>query len=461
MRRHTLRKPNARSLAIESLLLSRKPNSFIEATVHSLQNKYKLPDSERRLLEELSFGVTRRRLTLSYIISNFLKKPIKKLQPTVEFALLTGAYQLLFLSKIPPYAAINETVKSIKEKSPHSAALVNAVLHRIHESIEEKTSDKPPSLLDPQKTILTPNGPTILKIPILPHPSETIKHLTVQFSVTEFFVEKLRSQFSEEQTQEILMSSITPPPFTIRANTLKTSRTELKKSLIKSAIKVEDGKHPSALIIKFPGDITQLRQFQEGLFYVQDESAMMVVDALSLQKGLCILDACAAPGGKTSAIAELLRNTGFLVAVDNDFKRLLAMKENLTRLGAVASLLCADTTLLSKTLNTLFDRVLLDAPCSNSGVLRRRLEARYRITQENLNSLTALQKRLLDGVAPLTKPGGILLYATCSILKDENEKRVEEFLKDHPEFTMGKKRLGLPKTNGHDGFFFSQLVRNN
>ncbi|MCX7703019.1 MAG: 16S rRNA (cytosine(967)-C(5))-methyltransferase RsmB [Planctomycetota bacterium] len=452
-----MNKANARSLAIEAIIRSKRKTIFVETVVHSLQNRHKLPDSERRLLEELAFGTVRRKLTLSHIVSHFLKR--KKIEPFVEAALLVGAYQLLFLSKIPPYAAINETVEAVKEKKPHTASLVNAILRRIHESIEEKDSDKPFSSLDLQKTILAPSGPTILKTPLLPPLSDRIRHLSVQFSVTEFLVEKFLSQFGEKQAQELLTTSITPPPLTIRTNTLKTNRSELKKSLIESAIKVYPSRHPSALSIRFSGDIAQLEQFKKGWFYVQDESAMFVVDALLVEAGMAVLDCCAAPGGKTVAIAESLEKKGFIVATDGNYKRVLQMKENFSRLGVKASLLCADATSLSNTLNTRFDRILLDAPCSNSGVLRRRIEARYRITQENLSSLTKLQDSLLDGVAPLLKSNGILLYATCSILKEENEERVGAFLSRHPEFSLGKMMTGLPRRDGTDGFFFAQLKR--
>lgn len=454
-----MNRTNARSLAVRLIAKSLKDARLFEDDLHALQNRHRLPDAERRLLEEIAFGTMRRRLTIECVVQHFLKTRLRKLEPYLQASLLIGSYQILFLHKVPFYAAVDATVETVKGKSPGAVPLLNAVLRRIVKTIKRKSSQPLAEKTDPQRTLICPKGFTLLNSPLLPSISNPINYLSVQYSVSEFIVEKLLRNYGERLTERILKASITPPPLTIRTNTLKTTRSELRDSLKESAIKTHLLRHPAALTIKYSSDVTRLAQYKRGWFYVQDEGAMYVADALLLRRGMDVLDACAAPGGKTAILAETLRNEGFLLGVDINFKRLIRMKENLKRGEAEASLLCADSRYLLNLLKIRFDRILLDVPCSNSGVLRRRMDARYRLNSESLKSLVELQDSLLEGVAPLLKRNGILLYATCSLLKEENEERVDNFLAKHPDFSLIKKRLYKPKIGGWDGFFYAQLKR--
>jgi len=453
-----LRRNDARSLAVDVVTASMRRMLGFEERLHRVQNRHRLADAERRLLEELAFGAMRRRLTLQYVVQHFLKRRFKKLEFGVQAALLVGSYQILLLHKVPAYAAVDETVEVVKERVPAAASLVNAVLRRTAEAVESKSTE-PPMNTDPQRTLITPEGFTLLKSSILPDPADRVRYLSIQFSVSEFIVERFLESFGESVSERVLKAGITPPQLTFRVNRLKVSRSQLMESLRESAVKVGRGRHPAAVKVKYSQDVRSLAQFERGWFYVQDEGAMLVADALGVQPGMDVLDVCAAPGGKTAAIAEILRNEGFLLSVDVNIGRLMKAKENLQRLACDAVLLCADGRALNRTINACFDRILLDVPCSNTGVLRRRIDARYRLNQSALESLTELQDALLEGVAPLLKPKGVLLYSTCSLLKEENDERVEAFLKRHPEFSIEKRRLYKPRVGGQDGFFYAKLRR--
>jgi len=430
--------------------------------MHNVQSRYGLADAERRFLEELVMGVVRRRLTLIHIITNFLDVKWNKVEDYAQAALLVGAYQLLFMKKVPEYAAIDATLDALKRKRPHAVNFVNAVLRSVARAVavrcvsEEELGDE----IDPRRCVLLPDGVTLLKQPLLPDPTQDfVKFASVCYSVPEEFVRTLEEQFGKRRAEEVLLVSVTPPPVCVRTNRLKIHRNALKKSFLESAIDVKTGKHPAALYIRFHGDLSTLEQYKKGWFYVQDESAMWVVDALGLTAGIRVLDACAAPGGKATAIAEWTRNQALVIAMDDDIRRHRKTLENVKRLGADVLVVCGDARRAADTFSCQFDRVLLDVPCSNTGVLRRRAEARYRATKENIDKLVQLQRELLEGVAPLVAPGGILLYATCSILKQENDENVEWFLANHSEFYLRRRRFALPQMRGPDGFFYAQLVR--
>lgn len=453
-----MRRSDARSLAVEVVAASLKEALLFEDRLHRVQNRHRLPDAERRLLEEMAFGTMRRKLTLQHIVQHFLKRRLGKLEFRVQAALLVGAYQILLLHRVPAYAAVDETVETVKARVPDAAPFVNAVLRRTAEVVERKSTEHPMNT-DPKRTLVAPEGFTLLKDPILPDPADRVKYFSIQFSVSEFIVEKLLKQFGKRVSERILKAAMTPPQFTFRTNRLKVSRSKLMGSLANSAVRVSRGRHPAAVRVKYSQDVRSLAQFRRGWFYVQDEGAMFVTDALGVRPGMDVLDVCAAPGGKTAAIGESLRGKGLLLGVDVNIKRLLKAKENLKRLACDAVFLCADGRSLKNTLNAHFDRILLDVPCSNTGVLRRRIDARYRLNQTTLNSLTELQDALLEGVAPLLRPKGILLYSTCSILREENEDRTERFLERHPEFSLQKSRLHKPRIKGQDGFFYAKLRR--
>ena len=429
--------------------------------MHDVQTRYALAHAERRLLEEIVKGVVRRKLTILHILNHFLKVRWSKVEDYAQAALLVGAYQLLFLKKVPEYAAINATLQALKRKRPHAVDFVNAVLRSVASAVSARCvpEDQLPAELDPRCTIPLPEGVTLLKEPLLPDPAEFVKYASVVYSVPAEFVVMLEEQFGRRRAEEILFVSVSPPPVCVRTNRLRIHRSALKKSFLESAIDVKTGRHPAALYLRFGGDLSKLEQFRKGWFYVQDESAMFVVDALGLAQGLKVLDACAAPGGKATAIAEWTRNQALVVALDDDLRRHKRTLQNSRRLGSDILPVCGDARWAHSLFTIQFDRVLLDVPCSNTGVLRRRAEARYRTTPQHIESLVRLQRELMDGVAPLVAPGGILLYVTCSILKQENIENVEWFLSRHEEFYLRRSRLHLPEMHGPDGYFYAQLVR--
>jgi 16S rRNA (cytosine967-C5)-methyltransferase len=386
-----------------------------------------LSPQDRALAQELVFGVVRRRATLDWLIARRTDGRTQK--AGLQVLLRLGLYQLFWLDRIPDHAAVHETVALAKRHDfGPQAGFVNAVLRAC---LRER--------------------------PAIEHELEDLKRTAPHLghSHPEWLCTRWEKAWGREPLLRLLEWNNTPPALYLRANTLKTTAaglvSRLANELVPSTLRRFDW-IPGDLMVepKSLPALNSLACFRDGLFYVQDPSTLLAVQLLDPRPGETILDACAAPGGKTTAIADAMQNRGTIVAEDTDATRLPLVAENCARLGVTC--VQAGSPALSH-----FDRVLVDAPCFNTGVLRRRVDLRWRVTPAELQRLAALQRSLLRRAADRLKPGGALVYSTCSLEPEENRAVVDAFLAAQPGFTLEIDRLLTPFTDGVDGAYAARL----
>ena len=360
---------------------------------------------DRALITELTQGTVRHLLFLDHTIQSNLDRPDLSLPSPVLTALRLGAYQLIHLHKIPAHAAVKETVQIIKDsRYRRFSSLVNAVLRKI--------ADSGPSPI-----------PTLDDAPI--------RHIELATSTPRWLVERLIDSNGIEGARQILQALNRTPPLTLRVNTARINREELLNDLQEQGVPVSPGKlSETAILLEDRTPPWELGPFKEGLCTVQDEGAQLIAPLLKPVPGQRILDACAAPGGKTGHLAQLTTGQGFIIAADRSHKRVRMMSDSLKRLGTNnIKLLTADLgTTTSPLAENTFDRILLDAPCSGTGVLRRHPEGKWRKDPLTISQIARVQEDLLLSTARTLIKGGRLLYTTCSLLEEENEEVVDRFL---------------------------------
>ena len=361
---------------------------------------------DRAFISALVYGVIERQLTLDYQLSLYLTKPLKKLQPQALCLLRLGAYQIMFADKVPESAAVNETVSLAKANCRYAAGLINAVLRKI-----------------------TQNGL------VLPQDTDKAEYLSVRYSCPVPLVERWLTDYGEEDTIGILESSLQPVGLTVRVNTTKTTTAALKAVLEAQGVSCETTAVPDALILsQLPCPVDRLQAFQDGLFHVQDKASMLCALALQAQPGQTVFDLCAAPGGKSFTIAELMQNEGRVCAFDLYEKRVGLIRSGAERLGLTCvKAAVGDAAVYNETVGQA-DRVLCDVPCSGLGVMRQKPEVKYK-DLASLDTLPALQAQILANGARYLKDDGRLIYSTCALDKRENEAVCAAFLKEHPDFT--------------------------
>jgi 16S rRNA (cytosine967-C5)-methyltransferase len=410
---------NSRALALRLLFRWEAGKDFADELLHSELRRSTLPPSDRKLLVELFYGVIRWRVSLDWVIAERCKEEA----PQGELAnlLRLGVYQILLLDRVPDHAAVNETV-GLATGSKRGFA--NAVLRRVaREKSQIQLAWEQLEKEDP----------------------------ATAFSHPKFLVERWQKQFGLEATIALLKWNNEPPAVYARVNELRTTPEELRASLRNEGVIVRDcPAHPLSLEIESPVSFEKLATFQSGHFYIQDPSTLLAVDLLDPQPGETVLDACAAPGGKTTYIAQKMKNQGAVVAMDSSATRLKLVTENSQRLGV--SIVHTQHSALS-TQHLPFDRILIDAPCSNTGVLRRRADLRWRIQGSEIRRLAQMQRKIVDQVAPMLKRGGRLVYSTCSLESEENEQMIQSFLAAHDEFAPGEQSLFFPPESNTDGGF--------
>ena len=412
---------------------------------------------------DICFGVIKNCLIIDKIISQLSEVPKERISRKVLNILRIAVYELIFTSIDAEYAIVNEAVKLTRFVSgERSVGFVNAVLRKTCRSIADRNAVLKNS--DIKKTV--PKTALLgceLTFDILPDPKvEQAGFLSTAFSLPAWLIQQWLNDFGYEKTSLICFASNRRSSIYLRPNTLKISAEELLKKLKAENINCELITSADMIILKSPGRISALPGFREGLFSVQDITASTTVRTLAPEKGQTILDLCSAPGGKTTQIAEITNDAATIIATDINNDRLKKVTQNYDRLGINSvKIMNYDKidSILSKIGN--IDAVLLDVPCSNTGVLAKRCEARYRITQKKIEDLTKIQIQLLKKTAPIIKDAGKICYSTCSILKQENSQLIKRFLETKTDFVLEEENLILPSAQkpDRDGGYTAILIK--
>ncbi|MEX9913205.1 16S rRNA (cytosine(967)-C(5))-methyltransferase RsmB [Providencia huaxiensis] len=420
---------NLRSIAATAINQVLDNGQSLSTVLPDLQRN--INDKDKALLQEICFGVLRYLPKLEWFISQLMEKPLTGKQRTLHYLIMVGIYQLLY-TRIPPHAALAETVDgAVALKKPRLKGLINGVLRsfqRQQAQLEERIANNTSQYL---------------------HPSWLLKRLQTAYP---------------DDWQSIIEANNQRPPMWLRVNSQHHTAAQYLNLLEQSEITAHlHPSHPNAIRLDEPTAVSRLPGFEDGWSTVQDVSAQGCAELLEPQNGENILDLCAAPGGKTTHILELAPKAN-VIAVDIDEHRLKRVKENLIRLKQHAIVIQGDGTQPEKwAKDQQFDRILLDAPCSATGVIRRHPDIKWLRRDSDINELSQLQAQILEAIWPYLKPGGTLVYATCSIMPEENGKQIQNFLSKHNDASLNDGTDAglqvLPSTNGGDGFFYARLIK--
>ncbi len=393
------------------------------------------PDSPA-FVRELVYGVIENRVYLDHILQQLIPKGLKGLKKQTLTLLRMGLYQLIFMDSVPDYAAVNEIVKMARRLVPGRDGFVNGVLRGYNKKKDQ------------------------LEMP--DYDTDPIKYLSLKYSFAEWIVKLWNEQYGLEKAEQLLAASNSKPQVSIRVNRLKISRKDLAERLREKGFEVERGRlSERSLFVKGSG-LLDTEEFESGLFSVQDESSILAAEVLAPKNGETIIDVCAAPGGKTLAISEIMANTGRVLAFDVYEHKLELLKKEAQRLGiSIIETGERDGTVLCEELIQTADRVLVDGPCSGLGVIRRKPEIKYKELEDDGRELAEKQLAILETASQYVKKGGFLLYSTCTVNKIENAEVVSRFLRKHKEYELVRSRQLLPGVDETDGFFICKMRRRN
>ncbi|MDF2628896.1 MAG: hypothetical protein K0R39_2727 [Symbiobacteriaceae bacterium] len=446
---------SAREAALRALRDVDVKESYANLALDAHLTRSKLEGRDRALATEIVYGVTRRRGTVDWAIAQVATRPMEQIDPYIRNILRSAVYQILYMERIPHSAAVDEAVNLARQYGHEGVAkFVNGVLRNF-----------------------------LRKLPTLPWPDpadDPVVALAIKHSHPEWLVEAWSGQFGADDAVKLMEASNRIPPLTIRVNTLKTTREEAANALEQEGVKTEPTPHsPQGLIIHeltSSSHLDKLKSMKAGLFAVQDESSMLVAPVVAPQPGQTVIDVAAAPGGKTTHLAELMKNEGKIIAIDLHEHKIDLVEQNAKRLGiAIIEGVCMDARDIGKAMAGRADAVLCDVPCSGLGTLARRPDARWRKTPEDVEQLVPIQRAILESASLAVKPGGTLVYSTCTIEPRENQEMVAAFLEANPDFYFDDIRPYLPPTlapdaqdgwiqllphiHGTDGFFMARLRR--
>ena len=423
----------AREIALKALYKIDKEDAYSNIALDEQlkQNAKKINDKDIGLISQIVYGVTTWKLTLDAIIDKYSKIKLKKISPWIINILRMGIYQIIFLDKIPKSAAVDESVNLAKRYGHKtSSGFVNAILRKV----EEKDYQE------------------LFEI------KDDIQKLSKTQSMPIWLVEKLIEENGIEKAELICKNLNLKPEISIRINKLKTTKQDIKDELDKKQIKTKDGKLEDFLIIQNIKNIENLEEFKRGLFTVQDESAGLAALTLKPDKGEKVLDACSAHGGKTTYLAELMENDGTIDAWDIYEHRLKLIQENCQRLGVkIVNTKIQNAEQPSKSKEE-YDKILLDVPCLGIGVIKRKPDIKWHRKKEDVEKISKIQLNILENCSKLLKVGGELVYSTCSILKEENEYVITNFLNNNKNFEIMDENAILPSEE-QDGFYICKLKK--
>jgi 16S rRNA (cytosine967-C5)-methyltransferase len=443
--RHT-----ARTTALQVLLDCRRRDSFVQEALDRRLSAGGLSPADRRLATQLAYGVLRRRITLQAIVEPFVTRPTEKVEPWLWDALRLGAFQLGMLDHIPVHAALNETVElAASFGRPGAKGFLNGVLRSVARLMTPGRQESPGTDALP----LESGAYRRLALPVLPDPaSHPVEYVGLGFGLPPWLVRRWAERYPLDELFRLGFWFAGPAPLSLRINPLRVTREDYLAACSAFGLHAEVGDHPQAINLRDNFPIRDLPGYDEGKFSVQDQSAMRVGSLLAPEPGMSVLDLCAAPGGKATHLAELMQDRGRIVACDSDSTRLQTVAALAKRLG----LNSIETQQVSRTLDDApagpFDAVLADVPCSNTGVLGRRPEARDRLRPSDLPELAALQERLLHVAADRVRPGGVVVYSTCSIEPEENSGVVRRVLDARPELRLESEIEAVPGRPADGGY---------
>ena len=430
---------NGRELALQALIRFRRDGAWPD--LYLKKEGEGLAANEMALASALTYGVLEQRALLDFYLQSFSKMPLKKIMPQVLDAMRIAAYQLVFLQRIPVSAAINESIKLVKKQAnPRAASFANGVLRSLSRSLE---------------SLPEPNFPDL---------SET---LSVRYSHPKWLVDRLIKQIGGEACEAFLKENNQQPPVVLRVNTLKTSADALLSLLPNVNL------HPylpDALICESVRDYLRTDAFREGLFSVQDSASQLCVHALQPQPGETLLDLCAAPGGKSILAAQIMECKGKVLSFDLHPHRADLIRKSAEKMGVTnLEMAAADSTVLNESLRNSADAIICDVPCSGIGIIRKKPDIRYK-KQEDADGLPKIQLQILLNALDYLKPGGRVVYSTCTVLEEENQCVLREALAirkdcELEEFVLpgiGQVNGAItlwPQTHGTDGFFLARIKK--
>ena len=435
---------SARETALKALISFRRegawPDLYLKKACEGMNRE------ESALCANLTYGVLQNRAYLDFLIGSFSARPVNKLTPQVLDALRLGAYQLVFLTKIPHSAAVNETVELVKKHgNPGAVGYANGVLRALQRRLDD--------------------------LPQVPRDND-LDYLSIRYSHPKWFVGKMNKRLGFEGCEALLQADNTPTPVTARVNTLKITREALMERFSAQGIQAQPHSHlPHAIVFDSMKGVLQSEELKQGLFYIQDMASQLCVEALAPRPGETVFDLCAAPGGKSMLAAQMMEDKGSLLSMDlhphkSDLIAKNAETYGITCLQTVPS----DASVRKDALVGRADAIICDVPCSGMGVIRKKPDVRYK-DGDHIKVLPPLQLSILENAGSYLKPGGRLVYSTCTVLKEENEAVVEKFLVANPDFSLepfdlpgiGRVEEGMltlwPHVHGTDGFFMAKLVK--
>ena len=439
---------DAREAAMLALNACQRQGGWSDGALKKQLAAAELSGRDAALATQLCFGVLQNQMLLDFYLSKFSNIPLKRMEGKVVQTLRLGAYQMLFLTRIPHSAAVNSAVTLVKThcKNPRAAGMVNGILRSMERSLQN--------------------------MPVIPQ-GDPVAYLSTLYSHPEWLVKEFILSLGEEETAQLLAADNSQPPTAVMVNTTRTTAEELKTMLEDDHVEAEP--HPwleNCLLLHRTGDLERLEAFQQGLFYVQDPASRLAVLAAGAKPGMKVLDCCAAPGGKSFAAAIAMENQGEIVSCDLHPHKKKLIQAGADRLGlTIISPKTADGKVFRPEWENAFDLVLVDAPCSGLGVIRKKPDIRYK-DPAPLADLPAVQLDILRNAARYVRPGGTLMYSTCTLLYRENGEVVETFLAENKAYKaeaftlpgpVGPVQSGSvtlwPHRHGTDGFFISKMRR--
>ena len=426
---------NTRDLVVEILLLVTRDGQYSHIALNQVLGKYQYLDkSDRAFITRVVEGTLERMIELDYITDQFSKVKVKKMKPVIRAIIRSAVYQLKYMDSVPDRAACSEAVKlAVSRGFGGLRGFVNGVLRSIARGLDAVS-----------------------------YPEEgSLEYLSVVYSMPRWILEQWLGQYSREQVEEMLQNFLQEKPTSIRCNLHQISREELKEKLTREGVKVEEVPELScALLISGYDYLAALPSFQEGDFQVQDISSMLVAQRADPKEGDYVIDVCAAPGGKALHLADMLAGTGMVEARDISDYKVELIWDNIRRSGMEnIRAVRWDATVPDEESVEKADIVIADLPCSGLGVLGRKSDLKYRMTREDERELAALQRRILSQVWRYVKPGGRLVYSTCTINREENEENAAWFQAEHPDFRLVSQEQLLPGQQAGDGFYIALFDR--